>query len=78
MNIYDRIINILLEAKVEDYLSRVDEIKANPARREVGKDTAMNVQKAKHLGTGVKPDGKLGRSMALSLKQRAERMLSGK
>lgn len=25
MNIYDRIINILLEAKVEDYLSRLDE-----------------------------------------------------
>ena len=78
MNIYDRIINILLESKIEDYLSRVDEVAANPARREVGKDTAWNVKKAKLLGTGVNPDGKLGKSMALSLKQRAERMLSGK
>ena len=27
MNIYDRIINILLESRIEDYLERLDEVK---------------------------------------------------
>lgn len=33
MNIYDRIINILLEARIEDYLDRLDEV-GNKANRQ--------------------------------------------
>ena len=32
MNIYDRIINILLEARIEDYLERLDEVGPVKAR----------------------------------------------
>ena len=37
MNIYDRIINILLEARIEDYLDRLDEV-GNKANRQKVKD----------------------------------------
>jgi hypothetical protein len=51
MNIYDRIINILLESRIEDYLERLDETKQPPPTK---------AQRAKMKQAGRK--GRLGKA----------------
>lgn len=44
MNIYDRIINILLEARIEDYLDRLDE-KSHMGKKLIGKQGKLDKNK---------------------------------
>ena len=48
MNIYDRIINILLEARIEDFLDRLDE-KSHMKKKLIGKQAELDKNKSGDL-----------------------------
>jgi hypothetical protein len=52
MNIYDRIVNMLLEARIEDYLERVDELIGNQAKLDLNKSGKLDSQDFKMLRKG--------------------------
>jgi len=59
MNIYDRIINILLESRIEDYLERLDETQQPPPTK---------AQRAKMKQAGRK--GRLGKANKVPMRDR--------
>jgi len=84
MNIYDRIINILLEARIEDYLDRLDEGKVKRAnkimrgeweRQTGGKEVRRNVKK---YGTGGSDSHELEQAQTADHRRQAHAAARGK
>ena len=57
MNIYDRIINILLEARVEDYIERLDELRAYQRKADqLSRGSIQRINRAVYKGELDHPD----------------------
>lgn len=86
MNIYDRIINMLLEAKVESYLERLDEIEVKKTKAEFpdgGRRIALRTQlgkneRNKQAALAKSAARKAARDAARTPKERAHAKASSK